>query len=59
MITPGSDDLRCEDCGAEITREQYRRKVPRCDTCEGDSWQAALDAQLETWNRAAFGEEAA
>lgn len=26
--------LRCHDCHAEITLEQYRRKVARCDECE-------------------------
>ena len=59
-FVPGSDDLRCADCDAEITRAQYQRKIPRCDRCEGDVWQAALDAQLDGWNRAAFdGREAA
>ncbi|HWF53145.1 MAG TPA: hypothetical protein VG223_00895 [Solirubrobacteraceae bacterium] len=26
--------LRCHDCHAEVTLEQYRRKVARCDECE-------------------------
>ena len=39
---------------AEIDRIQYRRKVPRCDRCEGDVWQSALSAQVDSWNRAAF-----
>ena len=47
------DDLRCRDCAAPITRAQYARKVSRCDQCEGDSWLAALNAQLDSWNRAA------
>jgi hypothetical protein len=47
-------DLRCRDCDAEIDRIQYRRKVPRCDRCEGDVWQSALSDQVDSWNRAAF-----
>lgn len=36
-------DLRCADCDVEIDLERYRRKVPRCDSCEVD----AVLAQLE------------
>ena len=31
---PVAGELRCTDCDCEITLEQYRRKVPRCDDCE-------------------------
>jgi Zn finger protein HypA/HybF involved in hydrogenase expression len=30
-------DFRCDECSCEITIEQYRRKVPRCDDCEVDA----------------------
>lgn len=30
----GSDDLRCRDCDAPITRQEYQRKVSRCNECE-------------------------
>lgn len=32
-----SGALTCADCGADITLEQYRRKIPRCDDCEADA----------------------
>jgi hypothetical protein len=31
---PAPPTLRCTDCAAEVTVEQYRRKRPRCDDCE-------------------------
>jgi hypothetical protein len=36
-IEAGASKLRCADCSCEITIEQYRRTVPRCDDCEVDA----------------------
>lgn len=29
----GDEFHNCDDCGCEISRGQYQRKVPRCDDC--------------------------
>lgn len=42
----GQPDFHCVDCDAEITLDQYRRKVPRCDECETDCQMALLLADL-------------
>jgi hypothetical protein len=42
MLEAGPSDLRCTECSCEITIEQYRRKIPRCDDCEVDALMRAV-----------------
>lgn len=46
-------DLRCADCEGEITLEQYRRKVPRCDDCHADAEVLLLRAALDAFGHGA------
>lgn len=45
-FTPTDPRLCCADCGCEVTLEQYRRKLPRCDDCEADHLVATLEQDL-------------
>jgi Zn finger protein HypA/HybF involved in hydrogenase expression len=57
-------NLRCIECQSEITLEQYRRKVPRCDDCEvaqfrrqlGNGHSALRVAQAGQPGAVSFGE---
>ena len=42
------ENLKCKDCYCDLTLEQYRRKVPRCDECHSEAmfWSPEMDMKV-------------
>jgi hypothetical protein len=42
------ENMKCKDCYCELTVDQYRRKVPRCDECHQEAmfFSTEMDAKV-------------